>query len=63
MSILQFHNLARTEAMRDPALDRDLPENVSPNEWTARELADLALWHSKRMAGEADLLLPNGDAA
>ncbi|EIF30935.1 hypothetical protein BCh11DRAFT_06447 [Burkholderia sp. Ch1-1] len=55
MSTLQFHNLAKTESMRDAALDRDLPENVGPDEWTARELADAALWHASRMRDEIDL--------
>lgn len=59
----QFHSLARMEALRDAALDRELPESVGPNEWTARELADPALWHSHRLAGEVDLYFPEGDAA
>jgi hypothetical protein len=57
MANLQFHNLAHTETMRDAALDRDLPESVGADEWTARELADPALWYAKRLTGEIDLLI------
>jgi hypothetical protein len=57
MATLQFHNLAKTESMRDAALDRDLPENVGPDEWTARELADPMLWYASRLPGEIELML------
>lgn len=53
-AVLQFHNLARIDAMSDAAIDRDLPDD-GPDEWTARELADRTLWHSKRLSAEAAL--------
>ncbi|CAG9255884.1 hypothetical protein [Paraburkholderia caribensis] len=54
-ALLQFHNVRRTEMMGDAAIDRDMPVDERPDEWTARELADASLWYSKRLFAEASL--------